>query len=75
MAAKSTLAKSMLFLNVKAGETAEGKDVFKKIRIGFLDSKASDESLYKIGTEVENLINFEVHDIIKEDAYTVENIG
>lgn len=72
MAAKSTLAKSMLFLLVKAGETAEGKDVFKKVRIGFLDSKASDEALFSIGTEVEKVLTFEVNDIVKENAYTVE---
>lgn len=45
MTTKSTIAKSILFLLVKVGEIAEGKDVFKKVRIGFLDSKASDDAL------------------------------
>lgn len=75
MAAKSTLSKSMLHLVVKTGETAEGKDVFRKIRVGFLDPDASDDALFTLGSEIEKVLNFEVQDIVKENTYTVEQQG
>lgn len=72
--AKSTLAKSLLSLVVKSGETAEGKDVFKKVRIGFISEKAEDEKLFELGLEVEKVISFKVQDIVKENSYTIENV-
>lgn len=73
MAASSTKLSSSLVIVEKTGTNKQGKDVLKKVNLGKIDMKAADQDILDVVTGIQNVLNYPVNEIQKNDNSVIVN--
>ncbi|WP_123054491.1 DUF1659 domain-containing protein [Clostridium sp. JN-1] len=73
MAASSTKLSSSLVIVEKTGVNKSGKDALKKVTLGKIDMKAADQDIFDVVIGIQNVLNYPVNEIRKNDNSVIVN--
>ncbi len=71
MAASSVLVENSLAVSYKVGVNGYGKDVFKGQNFKNISATATDEDLVTLSDEINELLDYSVTTIKKEQSYVI----